>query len=110
MPSWLAVQGRVPNVTPPAGKWWVNGTVPSGTHVPGSAAKVRMLRNSIERAERSGAQLPQALLAGGEGGRCWCEAREGSEGKGVWCSHRTPCRPCQAGWHPSLRGGVISGN
>lgn len=71
MPSWLAVQGRVPNVTPPAGKWRVNGTVPSGTHVPGSAAKVRMLRNSIERAERSRASRKE-----------WGSAASGFVGRG----------------------------
>lgn len=53
--------------------------MPSGSHVPGSAAKARMLRDSTEGVDPSGAQLPRALLAAWKGGRCSVRPEKGVE-------------------------------
>lgn len=47
---------------------WADGTMSLGTHVPGSAAKVRMLRNCKEEAVRQqGPSCPRL---------CWQDRRE----------------------------------
>ena len=52
-----------------------------GTHVPGSAANRRVLRNSTEGAGRQQDPAAPGFAGRWKGGRCWCQAREEVRGR-----------------------------